>query len=187
MRRLLPVMVAALLLAAACGGDDDDGGDGGEAVTTTAPGSTATSGAAGDDGAALPDACELVPAAEAAEATGLSITDGAPTGDERRSVCAFPAGTNGGVGITVGVEVGGRYDEKADVSRNALGVDGEDVPGLGERALFFYSDENFPEGLGGVLVGQGDLTIDITLQGAGDEATTRTAALAVAEVAVGNL
>ena len=137
-------------------------------------------------GAILPDdACSLVPDAEAAAATGLPIGEGVPGGDERRRVCTFQS-DDGSVGITIGVEAGGRFDEKAEASRQALGEDGEDVPGLGDDALFFYSDDDLPEGVGGVLVAVGDLTVDVTMQGL-DEDSMRDASVALATLAVGNL
>ena len=110
------------------------------------------------------DACSLVPDADAATATGLSVGEGVSGGDERRRVCTFQA-DNGDVGITIGVESGGRFDDKAEVSRQSLGVEGEQIDDLGDRALFFYSDDDLPEGVGGVLVAVGDLTIDVTMQG----------------------
>lgn len=181
--RLLALLLAAALLGA-CGGDDDDVEDLAESTATTA---TTEAPTLGSEPLTLPDACELVPADAVNEVTGLSLAQGSEIGDERRAVCAFSAPESGGVGVTVGVEAGGRFDEKAEASRNALGVAGEEVGDLGDEALFFYDDEDTPEGLGGVLVGVGDLTIDITIQGAGDEETTREAALAIAEMALGNL
>jgi hypothetical protein len=66
-------------------------------------------------------------------------------------------------------------------------VPGTAVPGLGEQALFFYSDADLPAGVGGVLVRSGDATIDVTLQGMGDRERTRDAAVAVARVALERL
>ncbi|HEX9993899.1 MAG TPA: DUF3558 family protein [Acidimicrobiales bacterium] len=193
-RRLAASLLVAALALAACSGDGDsdgDGGDGGTAAGETSSSSatteaTSTSAAAGD--AAVPaSACELVPTDAVNEATGLTLGPGADIGDERRAVCAFNATESGGVGVTVGIEAGGRFDEKAESSRNALGVDGEAVEDLGDEALFFYSDEDAPEGLGGVLVGIGELTVDVTVQGAGDEDATREASVAIARMAAEEL
>jgi hypothetical protein len=184
--RLLALLLAAVLVAACGGGDDDDGGDAAGGPGEEAAETTTTAGEGGGP-ATLPAACELVPTDAANEATGLSLGPGAEIGDDRRAVCAFSAPESGGVGVTVGVELGGRFDEKAQASRDALEVDGEEIGDLGDRALWFYSDEDVPEGLGGVLVGVGDLTIDVTVQGAGDEATTREASLAITELALSNL
>ena len=90
------------------------------------------------------------------------------------------------LGITIGIESGGRFDAKAEVSRQSLGDEGEQIDDLGDRALFFYSDDDLPEGVGGVLVAVGDLTIDVTMQGL-DEAQMRDASVALAELAVSNL
>jgi hypothetical protein len=147
----------------------------GEEPETTSSGST--SGVA--------DACALVPDDDAATASGLSLGEGVSGGDERRRVCTFQA-DNGQLGITIGVESGGRFDDKAEVSRQSLGDEGEPIDDLGDRALFFYSDDDLPEGVGGVLVAVGDLTIDVTMQGL-DEATMRDASVALAELAVSNL
>ena len=164
-------------------------GSEGDDLDAPAPGVLVVAGSAGttaDPAPILPDdACSLVPDAEAAAATGLPIGAGVPGGDERRRVCTFQS-DDGSVGITIGVEAGGRFDEKAEASRQALGEDGEDVAGLGDDALFFYSDDDLPEGVGGVLVAVGDLTVDVTMQGL-DEDTIRDASVALATLAVGNL
>lgn len=191
----VPAIVLALVLAlAGCGGDDDGAGGDGTGVTAASTTSTTaastTAAAQPDDTAAgeLPAACDLVPADDVNAATGLSLADGEEIGNELRAVCAFSATSSGGVGVTVGVEATGRFDEKAQSSQDALDDEPEELAGVGDRALVFYGDEDFPEGLGGVLVGIGDdLTIDITVQGAGDEATTSAAAVAIAELAVANL
>lgn len=187
-RLLAALLTAASLVLAACGGDDDGGGTGEEAAASspTTEGTTATT-AAGPAATVPASACELVPADAVNEATGLTLGPGAEIGDERRAVCAFSATESGGVGVTVGVEAGGRFDEKAESSQNALGDEGDPVDGLGEEALFFYDDEDTPEGLGGVLVGIGDVTVDVTVQGTGDEDATREASVAIAEMAVENL
>jgi hypothetical protein len=193
--RLVAVLIAApvLLAGAACGGSSGAG-----PTATTAAATPTTAPAAGPsstpDGAAdvvrpagAKKACALVPAAEIDTATGLRFADGEATESARRSVCAFAAARSGGTGLSVGVEPGERFDAKADASRRSVGVPGTEVAGLGERALFFYSDADLPEGVGGVLVQAGGSTIDVTLQGLGSQERTREAAVAIARVAVGNL
>jgi hypothetical protein len=160
----------ALLGWAACGDDDAATGDA-RATTTTAAGTAA---------APLPDACDLVP--DAAGVSGLTLGEPAPAGDERRRVCAY----SGTPGLTVAVEGGDRFEEKAQRSEEALGDPGEEITGLGDRARFFFSDADIPEGVGGMLVEVGDRTLEVTLQGL-DEDAMRDAATALAEVATANL
>ncbi|MCE0766569.1 DUF3558 family protein [Pseudonocardia kujensis] len=147
-----------------------------------APGEPNPAGAGG----VLPQACDLAPQQEVAQATGLAFGTPAPTAGTTRSVCAYPA-TGSVPGLSVGVEPGARFDAKAAASRSSVGVPGAEVPGLGDQALFFYSDRDFPEGLGGLLILSGGATIDISLQGSGGEQRTRDTATAVARVALGNL
>jgi hypothetical protein len=147
-----------------------------------APGEPNPAGAGG----ALPQACDLVPQAEIARASGLAFADPTATAGTTRSVCAYSAST-AAPGLTVGVEAGTRFDAKAAASRSSVGVPGVAVPGLGDQALFFYSDRDFPEGLGGLLVRHGAATIDVSLQGSGTEQQTRDAATAIARVALGHL
>lgn len=187
--RATAVVVAIALTVAACGDDETTDptipdGTVATAPTAASPGISAPvdTGAAA---AAVPAACPLVPTADVAAATDLAVDGGAPDGNELRQVCTFRDTTNG-VGITVGVEAGGRFDDKAEQSRSVLEVDGEEIDDLGDRALFFFSDETIAEGVGGVLVGVGDLTIDITLQGL-DEEALRDASTSIAELAVSNL
>lgn len=190
-RRLLPAGLllgpVILLGAAACGGDDDDATAGTSPSPTSVASGVVTSPTVASSVAALDvdDACALVPAADVRSVTDLAVDDGVPAGDERRRVCTFQV-PDLGVGITVGVEAGGRFDEKAEASRRSLGVDGDEIDDVGDSALFFFSDEDLPEGVGGVLVGVGDVTVDVTLQGL-DEDELRHDALAIAELAVGNL
>jgi hypothetical protein len=183
--------VALALGAAACGDDDDDAAaDTGDTAAASAASvdDTAVDDTAVDDTAAplvLPDdACTLVPTDEVEAATGLALGEPAVGGDERRGVCTYSAADSGGVGVTVGVEPTDRFDEKAEASRTALGVEGEPVDGLGDEALSFFTDVDFPEGLGGVLVLVDGVTIDVTVQGAGDEASTAAAGLAIAQVVI---
>jgi len=171
-RRTAPIALAPPSLVA-CGDDGDD------QIVAPADDETTTTTAAGE----LPDACELVP--DAATTTGLDIPEGAQVGNEERSVCAHTVGADGEIGLTLAVQGGSRFDEKAEQSEAATGP-GEAVDGVGDRALFFYDDEDIPEGVGGVLVEVGDLTVDVTLQGL-DEATMRDAAVALAEEATANL
>ncbi|GEL25759.1 hypothetical protein PSU4_47130 [Pseudonocardia sulfidoxydans NBRC 16205] len=193
--RLVAVLIAVpvLLAGAACGGASTSVTTGTPAAaaptTVSAPGPSSTPDGAADvvrpPGAKK--ACALVPTGEIDAATGLRFTDGEGTESARRSVCAFSAARSGGTGLSVGVEPGERFDAKAAASRRSLGVPGTDVAGLGERALFFYSDADLPEGVGGVLVQADGSTIDITLQGLASQERTREAAVAIARVAVGNL
>lgn len=131
------------------------------------------------------DACAVVPTADVAAMTELAVDDGVAAGDERRRVCTFQDATND-VGITVGIEAAGRFDEKAEVSRRALDDDGEEIGSVGDRALFFFSDDDLPEGVGGVLVAAGEVTIDVTMQGLLED-RMRTASINIAELAVSNL
>ena len=176
-RRATAIALLLALPLAACG-DDGESAD----VTST---TTTTAGADADAVPTVPldDACALVP--DAAEVSGLALGDPAPDGDERRRVCAFPALEEGEVGLTVAVQAGSRFDEKAEQSAEAVG-EGEPVDGIGDRALFFFSDEDLPEGVGGLLVAVGDLTLEVTLQGI-DEPTMREAAVAIGEAAVARL
>jgi len=167
-------MLAALaLVAASCGGDD------------AASSSTLSVERTSSSAAPVADACAVVPTADVAAVTELAVDDGVAAGDDRRRVCTFQDQTSG-VGITVGIEAGGRFDEKAELSRRSLEVEGEAIESIGDRALFFFSDQDLPEGVGGVLVAVGDLTVDITLQGL-DEDALREAGINLAELAVGNL
>jgi hypothetical protein len=190
-RRLLAVLLVAAVALAACGSEeehaDDEPDAEADAGTSLVTDETSSTTAPGTEDEALPQACELVPRDAVNGATGLTLGEGAEIGDERRAVCAFSAPESGGVGVTVGIEAGGRFDEKAQASRDALGDEGEDVGDLGDDALFFFDGEDTPEGLGGVLVAVGDLSIDVTVQGAGDEDATRDASLAIAQVALDNL
>ena len=186
MRRTPQLLLIALLLAvlAACGGDDDDTDTATDDDPTTTAAAPTT---AAEPDADLPSACALVPVTEVNEATGLALAEGADTGDERRSVCAFSATESGGVGVTVGVEAGSRFDEKADRSEEIFGAPGEPLDGIGDEALFWFTTDEFPEGLSGVLVGEGDFTIDISVQGVADEAEARDVAVGIAEIAAGKL
>ncbi len=165
----------------------DDGADEALAESTASTTADNTVASSAEPGSTLgvADACSLVPDADVATATGLSLGEGVPGGDERRRVCTFQA-DNGDVGVTIGVESGGRFDNKAEVSQQSLGDQGEQIDDVGDRALFFFSDDDLPEGVGGVLVAVGDLTIDVTMQGL-DEAMMRDASVALAELAVSNL
>jgi hypothetical protein len=127
-------------------------------------------------------ACSLLPPGTTVEVLG-ALPEGVAGGDDRRQVCTFSAADTGGVAITLGREEGDRFDDKVAASQNALGVDGEPVEGLGEQARFFFSDADFPEGLGGVVVLAEGRTIDVTLQGLA-EPELRTAALGLAAAAV---
>ena len=178
---------AALVLVASCGDDSSASPD-----ATTAPAADATADTTGapaaTSGAAsahLPDACAIVPTTEVAAALGVAVDEGVPAGDERRRVCTF-LGTEEAIGVTVGIEPGARFEEKAEASQQSLGVDGVEVDGLGDRALFFYSDADIPEGVGGTLVAVGDLTIDVTLQGL-EETALRDASVGIATLAVTNI
>ena len=179
--RLFAVLLLALVLAAGCGGDDDTAAE--DASTTTTGDVTDDTDDTEPTDDEPPNACELVPADEVNEAAGLTLGEGADTGDERRSVCAFSATESGGVGVTVGVEAGSRFDEKAARSEDIFGSPGEDIPDIGDEALFWFTTEEFPEGLSGVLIGKGDLTVDISVQGIADEAEARDAAVAIATLA----
>jgi hypothetical protein len=174
-RSFLAALVLTLPLVA-CGDDDE---------TAEAPETTTTASDTTEEPAALPeDACALVP--DAAEVSGLELSEPAPDGDERRRVCAFSAVEDGQVGLTVAVQGGSRFDEKAEQSEASLGDPGEEIDGLGDRALFFFSDEDIPEGVGGLLVELGDVTLEVTLQDL-EEAAMRDAAVAIGTAAVERL
>ncbi|GAA4546904.1 hypothetical protein [Pseudonocardia xishanensis] len=180
---LLVGMVAGL---AACAGAESAGR--GDAPSSAAGAPTSAAGTAGPQPgtAALPQACALVSKSELDRVTGLVFGEPAATDGATRSVCAFSA-TGAAPGLTVGVEPAARFEAKAAASRSSVGVPGVEVPDLGERALFFYSDADFPQGLGGVLLQAGGATVDISLQGSGDEARTRELALAIARLALTGL
>ena len=168
-RPFLFVSVLLLAAAGACGGDDDP-----DATTTTSEAAAV---------AELPeDACAVIP--DAASVTGLAFGAGEPAGVEKRRVCALST-DDGAVGLTFAVQSGGRFDDKASRSAAALG-EGEEVDGVGDRALFFFSDEDLAEGVGGLLVEVGDLSLEVTLQGL-DESAMREATVALGEHAVENL
>jgi hypothetical protein len=176
---LTTVLFTVAVVLTGCGDDTDGGTTAATAATGTDDATTPSAG-----GTALPDACGLVP--DAAAVSGLDLAEGSPDGDDRRRVCAFSATDPGQIGLTVAVQGGNRFDQKAAQSESALGAEGEPVDGIGDRALFFFSDEDIPEGVGGVLVGVRDLTLEVTLQGL-DEVTMRRAATALAEHAVSSL
>ncbi len=132
---------------------------------------------------AVADVCDFVGDDAASEATGLTLTGATADGNEVRSVCTFSPADNDGVGITIGLQSGSRFDDKAEISEEAVGP-GVEVDDLGDRALWFYDDE---EDLGGTLVAVGDLTIDVTIQGLDGEAATRDAANALAALVVEGL
>ncbi|GAA4682687.1 hypothetical protein GCM10023215_15980 [Pseudonocardia yuanmonensis] len=191
-------LVGAVAVLTGCGGTaEPSAGPAGtpSAAPATAPPSGRAAPSAGvaagepspsGAGGSLPRACDLVPQAEIARASGLVFANPAATDGTTRSVCAYSA-TPAAPGLTVGVEAGPRFDAKAAASRSSVGVSGVDVPGLGDQALFFYSDRDFPEGLGGLLVRRGAATIDVSLQGSGTEQQTRDTATAIARVALDNL
>jgi hypothetical protein len=185
-----PLLGVALLIVAAataCGDDDETAPPTTSAAVpaSATPAPQRTSPPSGAPALDVADACALVPTADVVAATDLAVDDGVPAGDERRRVCTFQA-VDGTVGITVGVEGTDRFEEKAAASRRSLGVDGEPIDGLGDAALFFFSDEDLPEGVGGTLVAVGTTTVDVTLQGL-DEPALRDASVAIAELAVANL
>lgn len=185
----MSALLILLLGAAACGDDADDAGSSGTTITTADPadveGSTSSTVAAA--AAELPDdVCALVGDAAASEATGLELVGATPDGNELRRVCTYSPQDNEGIGITVGVQSGSRFDDKAATSERALGP-GEPVEGLGDRALSFYDDEDIPEGIGGTLVAVGDLTVDVSVQGLADEGATRDAGDALAALVVDGL
>jgi hypothetical protein len=132
---------------------------------------------------AVADVCDFVGDDAASEATGLTLTGATADGNEVRSVCTYSPADNDGVGITIGLQSGSRFDDKAEISEEAVGP-GVEVDGLGDQALSFYDDE---EDLGGTLVAVGDLTIDVTIQGLDGEAATRDAANALAALVVEGL
>lgn len=175
------------------GADPADPSDPGEAGTDTTGGDPDDPADLDDPGAAddpgddpvVEGACALMPPGTTVDVLG-ELPAGVAGGDDRRQVCTITAGESGGVGLTLAREAGDRFDDKVAASQNALGVDGEDVPGLGDRARFFFSDADIPEGVGGVVFVSGDTTVDITLQGL-DEADLRAASLSLAAVAAGNL
>lgn len=175
--RTFLLLVGAVAMLAACAGGES-------APSSVAPSSAATTATPGTAG--LPQACALVPKAELDQVTGLVFGEQAATDGSARSVCAFSA-IGATPGLTVGVEPAARFDAKAAASRSSVGVPGVEVPDLGERAVFFYSDADFPEGLGGALVQAGGATVDISLQGSGDEARTRELALAIARLVLTGL
>jgi hypothetical protein len=178
-RRAIAAVLLATLVLAGCGDDDP--------TVETAPTTPAESDDPTDTAVAtvpVENACELVP--EAAATSGLDLAGGVPDGDERRRVCAFTAADEGQPAATVAVQGGSRFDEKAQLSTESLGHPGEPVEGVGDRALFFFADDDIPEGVGGVLVEVGDLTLEVTLQNV-DEEPMRAAATALAELAVSNL
>jgi hypothetical protein len=175
---------AALVVTASCGDDDDAT----SSASVASGGSPATAGSATTESVStvdVADACVVVPSADVASATGFAVDEGVAAGDERRRVCTF-RDEAAAIGITVGIEAGGRFDQKAARSQQSLGDEGEEIESLGDRALFFFSDEDLPEGVGGVLVAVGDLTIDVTLQGLPEDAM-RDASINLAELAVSNL
>lgn len=177
-RTTATALLLLTLLGAGCG--DDDSESAGDDTTTTEAGGEA-------EATALPeDVCALAGDAAASAATGLTLTGAEPAGDEGRRVCTYAPADNDGVGITIGVQGGSRFDEKAATSEEAVGP-GQPVEGLGDQALSFYSEEDIPEGVGGTLVAVGDLTVDVSVQGLGDEAATREAADALAALVVDGL
>lgn len=193
---LIGVVVGALALSGCGGGSGEEASSvqaappssPSEAPSPVAPSAGVAPGEPNPagDGGALPQACELVPQEEIAQATGMAFGTPTPTAGTTRSVCAYPASSTV-PGLSVGVESGSRFDAKAAASRSSVGVPGVDVPGLGDQALFFFSDRDFPEGLGGLLVRSGGATIDVSLQGSGTEQQTRETATAIARVALDNL
>jgi hypothetical protein len=184
-RLLSSVVVSTALVVAASCGDGDDATSPTPAATGGSPATAGSVTAASVPAVDVADACVVVPSADIRSVTGFAVDDGVAAGDERRRVCTFRDET-AAVGITVGIEAGSRFDEKAAVSQQSLDDEGEEIESLGDRALFFFSDEDLPEGVGGVLVAVGDLTIDVTLQGLPEDAM-RDASANLAELAVSNL
>jgi hypothetical protein len=169
--RALTLFALLLFGLAAC---SDDGGNGEAADGTTTTEAEATP---------LPDACELIP--DAAGVTGLTLSEGVSQGDDTRSSCAFPA-EGESVPLTFAVQNGDRFQELADLAAGSLG-DGQELDGLGQQALFFYSTEDLPQGSGGLLVDVGDgLTITTTLQNMPEE-DLQAASEALARHAMENL
>ena len=176
---LPPLLVGSLAVLAACGGGGTGPASPSLSSSPPVPSSAATTATTAPATGSLPRACALVPRAELQQVTGLDFGEPGATEGTARSVCAYSA-TATTPGLTVGVEPAARFDAKAAASRSSVGVPGVEVSDLGERALFFYSRADFPEGLGGVLVEAGGATVDISLQGSGDEARTRELGLAIA-------
>jgi uncharacterized protein DUF3558 len=180
-------VVSSILVIAGCGGDDHRGASSNTSeagITERVSDTTTIAVTGGGPVAPTDDACALLTAADVTEALGTEVDAGEPAGDARRRVCTFQ--TVAGVGVTVGVEGGSRFEAKAEASRNALDVEGVAVDALGDDALFFFSASDIPEGIGGVLVTKGETTVEVTLQGL-DEDELRSASIAIASVAVGNL
>lgn len=187
----LVLSLALALGAASCG--DDDGSEVGSAATPPTSDDADVTSTTGDDepdesaATELPeDVCALVDGDVASEAIGGPLTGAVADGGEVRRTCVFPPMENDGIGVTIGVQSGDGFDDKAATSERALGP-GEPVEGLGDRALSFYDDEDIPEGIGGTLVAVGDLTIDVSVQGLEDEAAAREASDALARSVVEGL
>jgi len=181
------VLAAVLALVGAACGDDDSASDAASATTQADTVSTTETPSSEPGESMIPDdVCALVGDEAASEATGLELSGATADGNGIRNTCTYSARDNDGVGITVGVQSGGRFDDKAATSERALGP-GEPVDDLGDRALSFYDDEDIAEGVGGTLVAVGEVTIDVSIQGLDDEAATREAANALAALVVDGL
>lgn len=130
-----PVLLAAALSAVACGGGGSDeeptlGEDDGASQATN-PDPDATLPALPDD---LPDPCELVPADEAEDATGLTVTETASQQvGPASSLCAHLVDDEGTVGVSVGVS---RDDARTQLDSYSGFEDSESVDGLGDDATW---------------------------------------------------
>ncbi|CAN5584300.1 hypothetical protein BH18ACT1_BH18ACT1_05510 [soil metagenome] len=167
------VLTVTLAVGLAACGDDSGGGDDNAATSTPPP---------TEETEPLPDdLCAVLAEAGAVGASGLPLGPGAPTTDDGRAVCAYRATDSGGIGVTVGVDASTPFEQKAERSREAVGEAGEAVADLGDEAIFLFTTADGPEGLGGMLVGKGPRTIDVTIQGVADAAEARRASAALAE------
>jgi hypothetical protein len=159
MKRLLVMGVVALAVLAACGDDTPEWND----VRNLEPGDPT--------GEPIPDPCALV----SSDALSIALGSEQGVGDlqaadpTERQVCLYETGTR------LLVEDGANYESAvADLREQSAGSTIEDVPGVGDAAVWQDAGE-----AGQLLALDGDYFIAVALETGG--AGGKTAALAIAE------
>jgi hypothetical protein len=187
---LLALALVPLLALVACGDSatvDQTPAEGTAADEGTSTTAADGEGEEGEKGADLPDVCSLIPTDEVSTETGIDLGEGVSEVGDERSVCTFSAADTGGIGITVGVESGDRYEEKLERSTEIFGTT-QPVEDLGDQAAFAHTTEgDYADGLSSVLVGRDEITIDVTIQGIAVEDDARTASVALATAVLDGL
>ncbi|MFJ6197538.1 hypothetical protein [Micromonospora sp. NPDC092111] len=169
---LLGAAVLALAVPAGCGRL------GGEPAATDRPGATSTELPVADEPtaapttAALPDACALVPKADAEQVAGTPLEDAVPV----RDTCSYTAPVSGPT-AQVEVYVGDGAKKMLDIDRE-LGHDFTTLTGIGDEA---YLED------GAAFFAKSGVWVAIRLVRLNDPAENRTPMEALARAAAGRM